>query len=339
MTTWPVRCRCVNSPTLVEVAGLGAALVDSQALLSTVLPPDFPAAVQKMVQLRAAKNVPAGVRAQMMDMEKELERRGDEMGDRLKKQAIKDAATVTGITLTLSLMGPIGQALGAIVSLINTFSSPRYIKRCKSYAQQQQAMVEQFMKAQEKRLTDAFDAAYKKSFKGAIELAMSNQPLDEVTIKSSDFINPGMYHGNMNGLGFINSITGKSIWTKCKAMVDSKVKHLMTLTTQYVEPQIAKMKTRGFTDLLRTEIARSARQMPGILLYYKHFGIRTPRDNLFELLHPEESYKQAALKKSGAFDVVFKGRDQYTGELSLGAKAAIGAAVVGTAVVAYRTLT
>lgn len=321
MTSFPLRCSCPAA----RLTGLGQPLVASSEA-EALTGPAFADALQTFLAAKAGQAVSPEARKQAENLMPELEAGAKRMEKGIIKAAIKNAVATTGLQLALNAMPVVGQALAGVVSLIGTFGSKKYTERCQNYVKDEAAKLEAYMADYQRRMDEAFAAAYKSAHTGALELALSNQPLEDVATSSADFINQGTYHGPVNGLGsIVDKVTGREVWTKCKRLVDEEMTKAKKTIKDAAEPQIAAAKTRGFRDRLRLEVARQLRNTPSLLLYYREIGMTSPQDWLRDVIQAERRYEQAALARELGVPA------RQSAGLSTGAKIGLAAAAVGGA--------
>lgn len=314
--TFPLQCHCAEA----KLATLGAPLIDasqSEALTG----PAFAAALEEVVAARAQSAMSPEVRERVQRLMPDLEAGAKRMEKGIIKAALKNAASTTALQLSLNAMPVVGTALAGIASLISTFGSKKYTERCQKYVKDEAAKLQATMAKQQQLLDQALSGAYKSAHKGAIELALSNQPLEDVSTDQGDFLNPGTYHGSIDGLGIVDKLTGRDVWKKCKRLVDEEMGKARKTIKEATEPQIAKAKTRGFRDQLRVEVARQLRMTPSLLLFYREFGMTSPQDWLRDVVDAEGRYRRAALSRAS-------GGAPQPG-LSVGAKVGLAAAAAG----------
>lgn len=319
---FPVRCCVVN--------GLGRALLE-ETHAQQLVAPDFAEGLRIKAEQEAGKQVdPVDARA-LAQMGEWLGKHGEQMQKKLVKTAIKSAVAQTGVTLTLNAVPVVGQAIAGLYSLYTTYSNKKYQDKCEDYAKKRVAETNALAEDWQKRLDAALADAYKRAYRGAVELALSNQPLVATETTSQDFINPSTYH-KTDGLGAFDSLTGKRVWERCRRELDRQYEHVKTTLKSAMEPMIARTKERGFTDTMRLAIAREIRKAPGLLLYYRMFGAGTPLDYLRDVTRAEEPYAVQALTKAGIDPTTIPAKPG----LSTGMKVGLAAAAAGGALLLLR---
>ena len=305
---------------------LGAELTTAeqgQQLLSV----DFSQAMQEYVRIKSMDRVPPEAAQRMRDLGAAMEKGAERTEKKVMREAIRSAAVSTALQLTLNAVPVVGQALAAAASLVGAFAGSRYTDRCREYAQKRAKELEQFVAGYQQRLNDALTSAYRSAHRGAIELALSNQPLEDIDLSAGRMVNPGTYQGKIDGyvrttsygLGIIDKMTGRDVWLECKKQVDRQIEEAKRTIREALEPQIQMAKSRGFRDVLRLKVAQEMRNQPALLLYYKTHGPTSPQDYVRSVLEAEAPYREAALPRGDSQG------------LSTGAKLALAAGAAGTA--------
>lgn len=319
--TFPVRC-CCPTARLTSLGAPPTAASEAGALIG----PDFRDALEQVIAARAQGALSPEARQRAQELIPDLEAGAKRIEKGIMKAAIKNAVATTGMQLTLNAMPVVGNAIAGVVSLIGTFGSKKYTERCTKYVEDEASKLQTYMAQQQQRLDQAFADAYKSAHRGAIDLALSNQPLENVSTEQADFLNPGTYHQPIDGLGsIVDKMTGRDVWVKCKRLVDEEMTKARKTIKEATEPQIAKAKTRGFRDRLRTEVAQQLRNTPSLLLYYREIGMTSPQDWLNDVVFAERRYAQAALARELGVPAA------ASAGLSTGAKLGLAAAAVGGA--------
>ena len=318
--TFPLRCHC-PAAKLTSLGAVPTTASEAGALTG----PDFRDALEQVIAARAQGAMSPEAQRNAQELIPSLEDGAKRIEKGIMTAAIKNAVATTGLQLTLNAMPVVGNAIAGVVSLIGTFGSKKYTEQCTRYVQDEAAKLQAYMAQQQQRLDQAFADAYRSAHRGAIDLALSNQPLEDVSTEQTDFINQGTYHQSIDGLGsIVDKVTGREVWVKCKKLVDDEMTKARKTIKEATEPQIAKAKTRGFRDHLRTEVAQQLRNTPALLLYYREIGMTSPQDWLNDVVFAERRYEQAALARELGVPVAAAG-------LSTGAKLGLAAAAVGGA--------
>lgn len=240
-------------PRYVRVVGLG--LTEEQRMIAAEASKD--AEVSKASA--SGGNFNQWMKDELKGMEKEM-----------MKVAIKNAAQVAVIQTSLMFVPVVGQALSAVVGVINLIGSDRYEDKTKDMIAKKQKELKDFVAKKQRELNEALDEAYRVSYSNAVRMALSNQPLrfDEHTI--DDFLNP---HSGFNGLGIIDKVTGRDAYSRARDKMGEVVAEAKRKIAASVDPMIHKVKQPGFRALLSKQIAMQVRAMPDFAKMAEEAGV------------------------------------------------------------------
>lgn len=254
-------------PRYVRVVGLG--LTDEQAMIAAQASKDETVAKASA----GGADFNQWMKDELKGMEKEM-----------MKVAIKNAAQVAVIQTSLMFVPVVGQALSAVVSVVNLIGSDRYEDKTKDMIAKKQKELKDFIAKKQRELNSALDEAYQVSYRDAVNMALSNQPLkfDEHTIE--DFLNP---HSGFNGLGIVDKLTGRDAYSKARDKMGAVVAEAKSKIAASVDPMIHRVKQAGFRALLSKQIAIQVRSMPDFARMAGTVGAPSPSSYSVEVAKPE----------------------------------------------------
>lgn len=250
---YPVPCRC-SQRLLSPQPGIGQeepTLTPGQAQVLI--------AAQQALPVREPSTAPSP-EAQAEEMEKVI-----------MKEAITSAAVNAGLQISLSVMPVVGQALAAVVGIVNLVGGKRYERKLKEHMEAKQRELQKFVADKQKELDNALSSSYKAAYQTAVRLALSDESLEIIEHKVQSVLNPAMVP--IDGLGIIDRITGRSTYSKGRDQMNAVVAQHKKILNDEFNPVIRKVKEPGFRALLGKQIAISIRGSPEFEALAKQYGI------------------------------------------------------------------